>query len=65
MSPWEVVWIDAPRHRAAEVLLFAWRRRGMTIVDAAGVVVMRELALRTAFAFDDGFAREGFEVLAP
>lgn len=26
---------------------------------------MRELAIDTAFAFDDDFAREGFRVLGP
>lgn len=61
----EVVWIDGERHREAEELLFARRRRGINIVDTAGFVVMRALDLDAAFAFDDDFAREGFRVLSP
>jgi predicted nucleic acid-binding protein len=59
----DVAWVDAPRQRAAEAALFRRRRRRINIVDAASFTVMRELALDTAFAFDDDFAREGFKVL--
>lgn len=61
----EVVWIDETRHQKAEELLFARRRRGITIVDAAGFVVMQGLDMDSAFAFDDDFAREGFNLLRP
>lgn len=61
----DVVWIDEARHRDAEELLFARRRRGINALDAAAFVVMRGLGLEVAFAFDDDFAREGFRVLSP
>lgn len=64
-ATFDVVWIDAPRHRAAEAALFARRRRQINIVDAASFVVMRELGIDTAFAFDDDFGREGFRVIGP
>lgn len=59
----DIAWVDAPRHRAAEEILFRRRRRHINIVDAASFAVMRELGLDTAFAFDDDFTREGFRVL--
>ena len=59
----DIAWVDATRHRAAEEVLFRRRRRRINIVDAASFAVMRELALDTSFAFDDDFAREGFQVL--
>lgn len=59
----DVAWVDAPRHQAAEEVLFRRRRRGINIVDAASFAVMREFKLDTAFAFDADFAREGFQVV--
>lgn len=64
VATWDVAWIDAARHRKAEALLFGRRRRAINIVDAASFVVMREMKIETAFAFDDDFKREGFEPLA-
>lgn len=61
----DVVWIDETRHREAEALVFARRRRAINVVDAAGFVVMRALGLDTAFAYDEDFAREGFRLLGP
>lgn len=61
----DVVWIDDVWHQEAETILLSRRRRDITIVDAAGFVVMRRLDLRAAFAFDDDFTREGLEVLSP
>ena len=61
----DVVWIDEALHRQAEATFFARRKRGITIVDAAGFVVMTSRGVDTAFAFDDDFRREGFAVLRP
>lgn len=37
----DVVWVDADLHAEAETVLFARRRRRLSIVDAAGIAVMR------------------------
>ncbi len=60
---WETVWIDAARHRAAETLLFSRRRHHINVVDAASFAVMQELDVEVAFAFDEDFAREGFQLI--
>lgn len=62
-ATWDVAWIDGARHRKAEEGLFAHRRRAINIVDAASFAVMRELEIEAAFAFDNDFRREGFELL--
>lgn len=61
----DVAWIDETLHREAEEVLLARRRKGVTIVDAAGFVAMRTLGLDAVFAFDEDFAREGFRLLSP
>jgi predicted nucleic acid-binding protein len=61
----DVVWIDRTRHREAETLLFARRRRAINIVDAASFVVMKALGIEDAFAFDEDYRREGFHLLKP
>jgi predicted nucleic acid-binding protein len=61
----DVAWIDDALHREAEAILFARRRRGLTIVDAASFAVMTSRGIDRAFAFDDDFDREGFSVLRP
>ncbi len=59
----EVVWVDEFIHRRAEVILFERRKRGISIVDAASFAVMTSRGITTAFAFDDDFRHEGFELL--
>jgi uncharacterized protein len=65
MRTMDVVWIDEELHREAETILFARRRRGISIVDAAAFAAMKSRGIETAFAFDDDFEREGFAVLRP
>lgn len=60
----DVVWIDEALHREGEAILLARRRRSITIVDAVAFAVMSGRGIKTAFAFDDDFAREGFTVLS-
>ena len=56
----EVYWVDAEDHgRAVESLLTA-NRRDLSLVDCMSFHVMRRLGLRTAFAFDEHFAKQGF-----
>ncbi len=61
----DVCWIDHARHLESERLLLERRRRALNLVDAASFVVMRELGVEHAFAFDRMFGREGFRLLEP
>ena len=60
----DIHWITADdHHRAVDALIVA-DRRGLSLVDCSSFVAMRGLAVRRAFAFDDDFLQQGFEVLA-
>jgi len=58
------VWVDEPTHRAA-LAAFLTRPTGPSLVDHASFLVMRQLGLTAAFAFDRDFQAEGFTTLAP
>lgn len=59
----EVVWVDGERHERATASLISSRRRAVSLVDQVSFDVMREMGIRTAFAFDRDFAREAFTLL--
>lgn len=58
----DVVWVDEELHRQA------WRhaaeepRRGASLVDWVGFLVMRDLKIGEALALDQDFRRQGFAV---
>jgi predicted nucleic acid-binding protein len=56
----ETYWIAEHDHRSAMDAVIVADRRGLSLVDCASFVVMRRLALRTAFAFDPDFDQQGF-----
>lgn len=58
-----VAWVDAEIHHAATSAFLAAARRDLSLVDWTSFEIMRRRGIRTAFAFDDDFAREGFELL--
>jgi predicted nucleic acid-binding protein len=55
---------EKARHGEAIRALGARRRRRVSFVDLVSFAVMRTRGIRTAFAFDDDFEREGFEIAA-
>ena len=60
----EVEPLDADLYAA---VLAVYRRSGsarISLVDHTSFAMMRALGIRRAFAFDDDFAREGFETLS-
>lgn len=61
----EILWVDAAQHREAWRLWKHEHLRGLSLVDCASFVVMRESGIRRAFAFDEHFRRAGFELLMP
>ncbi len=59
-----VVWLEQAQHQRAWE---DWKQRGarsVSLVDCSCFVVMRELAIRQAFAFDEHFRTAGFQLLA-
>ena len=58
-----VHWVSRREHDQAVELLEERGRRGLSLVDCVSFVVMRELGVSTALAYDSDFEREGFAVL--
>lgn len=56
-----VHWINEADHRAGVTALLTAGRRQLSLVDCVSFVVMRQLKLKTAFAFDNDFNEQGFE----
>jgi uncharacterized protein len=61
----DVVWVDADLHQRAVEALLAAGRRGVSLVDWTSFLVMRDRAIDVAFAFDDDFVDQGFELYSP
>lgn len=59
----QIIWIDAERHRQAAAANSTADQRDLSLVDCASFVVMRELGLDKAFAFDRHFVDQGFSLL--
>lgn len=58
----DVHWIDAGFHQRAMTEYLMARRRAPSLVDFVSFEVMRERGITTAFAFDDDFRHQGFEL---
>jgi predicted nucleic acid-binding protein len=56
-------WVGEAEHRAGVTALLTAGRRELSLVDCVSFVVMRQLNLKKAFAFDRDFAAQGFETL--
>ncbi|MDR7550828.1 MAG: PIN domain-containing protein [Armatimonadota bacterium] len=59
-----VIWLAESHHRAAMAALLTAGRRDLSLVDCASFLVMRASGVKTAFAFDDDFRRQGFDLPA-
>lgn len=59
----QVTWIDEARHERAVSAVLTADRRQLSLVDCASFNAMRELGIKTAFAFDDHFAEQGFDCI--
>jgi len=59
----QATWVDKPRHERAVSAVLAADRRQLSLVDCASFNAMRELGIKTAFAFDDHFAEQGFDCI--
>jgi predicted nucleic acid-binding protein len=56
-------WVGEAEHRAGVTALLTAARRELSLVDCVSFVVMRQLNLKRAFAFDRDFTAQGFETL--
>ena len=56
-----VEWIDEASHHAGITAVLIAARRRLSLVDCVSFEVMRQLGMKTAFAFDPHFAEQGFE----
>ena len=62
MLPITTLLVERAVHDAAVSAVLTARLRQLSVVDTVSFEVMRRAGVRAAFAFDDHFARFGFEV---
>lgn len=58
-----VVWVDPELYDRGLSAMLASGRRTVSLVDHVSFILMHDLGIRTAFAFDQDFADQGFELL--
>lgn len=58
----EVIWVSKEEHEEGLDLLLGARRR-MSLVDTVSFAVARRRGIQRAFAFDDDFEAEGFDLV--
>jgi predicted nucleic acid-binding protein len=59
----ETSWVDRRLHERAMAALLASGRRDVSLTDWTSFVLMRDLRIETAFAFDEDFRTEGFRTI--
>lgn len=57
------VWVDEETHARGVASMLAAGQRNLSLVDCTSFEVMRARGLRTAFAFDPDFSRQGFTTI--
>lgn len=58
-----IEWVDRELHEAGIAMLLAANRRDLSLVDCVSFETMRRLGIRHAFALDEHFREQGFEVV--
>jgi len=59
----EICWVGPEEHEAAWNLMQRKPKRALTVVDAAGMVIMHRDGIKRCVALDHEFGREGFEMM--
>lgn len=57
-------WVDEATHFEAVSAMLVAGRRDLSLVDCSSFVTMRRLGIRKAFALDEHFREQGFELIA-
>jgi predicted nucleic acid-binding protein len=65
LSAIDVVMVDRALHDAATTAQLAAGRRQVSFVDWVSFEMMRREQIESAFAFDQHFAEQGFELVTP
>lgn len=63
LSAIRVLWIDEPTHRLATAAMVGSVSRAVSMVDWTSFVLMRDLGIDRAFAFDADFGAQGLQVI--
>jgi predicted nucleic acid-binding protein len=58
-----VEYVTPSTHRLGVTALLSASRRGLSLVDCISFEVMRDLGVKTAFAFNSHFREQGFKVI--
>lgn len=58
-----VHWVTEADHRSGVIALVTAGKRQLSLVDCVSFVIMRQLHIKTAFAFDRDFNVQGFNTL--
>ena len=59
----DVTFVTPELHRLGMAALIAASRRGLSLVDCVSFEVMRDLGIKSAFAFDPHYREYGFTVI--
>ena len=60
----QIDWVTADQHRLAAAALLSAHLRALSLVDCSSFESMRRLGIEKAFAFDNHFRQQGFELVA-
>ncbi|MGA7922495.1 MAG: PIN domain-containing protein [Thermoplasmata archaeon] len=58
-----VLWIEPVHHREAMKIMSSHSDKDWSVTDCSSFVVMRALAIGSAFTFDTDFAQAGFSIV--
>jgi predicted nucleic acid-binding protein len=58
-----VIWVDSNLHGAGMAAVLTAKRRQLSLVDCVSFAAMRQSGISYAFAFDQHFEEQGFNVL--
>jgi uncharacterized protein len=58
-----IEWVNAETHKSGVSALLAASKRRLSLVDCINFEVMRNLGIKTIFAFDPHFAEQGFQCI--
>jgi len=58
-----IEWVNAETHKSGVSALLAASKRKLSLVDCVSFEVMRNLGIKTIFAFDPHFSEQGFQCI--